>query len=72
VEEIIKEMRESNIDIIGAASVVIGSATQIMPDGNIAIINEDGSFTQITDDQFDDASVLAVTTHKTITKKETA
>jgi hypothetical protein len=66
MKAIIKEMREMRIDIIGAASIIAKEATQIMPDGTISIINDDGSFTAITDEQFDAASVLAVTNSKNV------
>ena len=66
MKTIIKEMREMRIDIIGAASIIVKEATQIMPDGTIAVINEDGSFTPLTDDQFDEASVMGVTNSKNV------
>ncbi len=66
MKTIIKEMREMRIDIIGATSIIVKEATQIMPDGTISIINDDGSFTSITDEQFDAASVLAVTNSKNV------
>ena len=66
MKNIIKEMRDLTIDIVGISSIVVGEATQIMPDGTISVINEDGTFTPLTDEQFDEASVIAVTNSKNI------